>query len=70
MAFANKANIPKHSYNKCYLPIIKIHNVYITTGTLVLIRLYKKAKLLETILNCRKDGKILVDKNSISPGKE
>ena len=35
--------------------------VYMTTGTVVLIRLHKKADLIDMKVNCRKDGKAHVD---------
>ena len=40
-----------------------------TTGTVVLIRLHKKADLIDMKVNCRKNGKAHVDKNSFDLGK-
>ena len=39
--------------------------VHITTGTLALIRLHKKADLLEMKVNCMKDRKVCGDKNKL-----
>ena len=39
-------------------------------GTLVLIRLFKKAELLETNVNCTKDKIVHADENRLLSGKE
>ena len=43
--------------------------MHTTTGTLVLIKLYKKVDLLETKVNCTNDSKVCADDKSFDLGK-
>ena len=63
ISFADKVDFPRP--NKCHAPNIKhmLNSVCVTTGTLVLIRLHKKADLPEMKVNCTKDRKVCVDEN-------
>ena len=74
MDFVVKVGFPRpnvsitYTINAMYLVFKYALNslcVYITTGILVLIRLHKKADLLETKVNCTKDRKVCADKNML-----
>ena len=56
-----------HTINAMCLTLKYVLNscVHITIGTLVLIRMHKKADLLEIKVNCMKDRKICVDENKL-----
>ena len=76
MGFADKADFAKPNHSKCHAPNIKMcasFCEYITTGTLVWIRLHKKADLLEMkvkknmerFVQTKEAGKYLI--NTVTP---